>query len=60
MTEDEMVGWHYQLNGHAAAAKSPVVSNSVRPHRRQPARLSHPWNSPGKNTGVGCRFLLQA
>ena len=36
-----------------------VVSNSVRPHRRQPARLPHPWDSPGKNTGVGCHFLLQ-
>ena len=36
-----------------------VVSDSVRPHRRQPTRLSHPWDSPGKNTGVGCHFLLQ-
>ena len=36
-----------------------VVSDSVRPHRRQPTRLLHPWNSPGKNTGVGCHFLLQ-
>ena len=36
-----------------------VVSNSVRPHRRQPTRLRHPWDSPGKNTGVGCHFLLQ-
>ena len=36
-----------------------VVSNSVRPHRRQPTRLPHPWDSPGKNTGVGCHFLLQ-
>ena len=36
-----------------------VVSDSVRPHRRQPARLPHPWDSPGKNTGVGCHFLLQ-
>ena len=35
------------------------MSNSVRPHRRQPTRLSHPWDSPGKNTGVGCHFLLQ-
>ena len=35
-----------------------VVSNSVRPHRRQPTRLPHPWDSPGKNTGVGCHFLL--
>ena len=29
------------------------------PHRRQPTRLPRPWDSPGKNTGVGCRFLLQ-
>ena len=36
-----------------------VVSNSVRPHRRQPTRLHRPLDSPGKNTGVGCRFLLQ-
>ena len=36
-----------------------VVSDSVRPHRRQPARLPRPWDSPGKNTGVGCHFLLQ-
>ena len=35
------------------------MSDSVRPHRRQPARLHHPWDSPGKNTGVGCHFLLQ-
>ena len=35
------------------------MSNSVRPHRRQPARLPHPWGSPGKNIGVGCHFLLQ-
>ena len=28
------------------------------PHRRQPTRLPHPWDSPGKNTGVGCHFLL--
>ena len=35
------------------------MSDSVRPHRRQPTRLHHPWNSPGKNTGVGCHFLLQ-
>ena len=31
----------------------------MRPHRRQPTRLPHPWDSPGKNTGVGCPFLLQ-
>ena len=31
----------------------------MRPHRRQPTRLPHPWDSPGKNTRVGCHFLLQ-
>ena len=35
------------------------MSDSVRPHRRQPTRLPNPWDSPGKNTGVGCHFLLQ-
>ena len=36
-----------------------VMSDSVRPHRRQPTRLPHPWDSPSKNTGVGCYFLLR-
>ena len=36
-----------------------VVSNSVQPHRWQPTRLPRPWDSPGKNIGVGCPFLLQ-
>ena len=35
------------------------MSDSVRPHRWQPTRLPHPWDSLGKNTGVGCHFLLQ-
>ena len=35
------------------------MSDSVPPHRRQPTRLPHPWDSPAKNTGVGCHFLLQ-
>ena len=35
------------------------MSDSVRPHRRQPTRLPRPRDSPGKNTGVGCHFLLQ-
>ena len=35
------------------------MSDSVWPHRRQPTRLPHPWDSLGKNTGVGCHFLLQ-
>ena len=44
----------------AAAAKSlqscPILCN---PPRRQSPRLPRPWDSPGKNTGVGCHFLLQ-
>ena len=36
-----------------------VVSDSVRPHGLQPIRLPCPWDSPGKNTGVGCHFLPQ-
>ena len=36
-----------------------VVSDSSWPHRLQPTRLPHPWDSPGKSTRVGCHFLLQ-
>ena len=35
-----------------------VYVNRRKPHRRQPTRLCCPWDSPGKNTGVGCHFLL--
>ena len=35
------------------------MCDSVWPHRRQPISLPHPWDSPGKNSGVGCHFLLQ-
>ena len=35
------------------------MSDSVRPHRRHSTGLPHPWDSPGKNTGMGCHFLLQ-
>ena len=48
--------WKKSYDKPAAAS---VVSDSVRPHRRQPTRLPHPWVSPGKNTGVGCHNLLQ-
>ena len=55
------------LTAAAAAAKSlqscPTLCDTTyrrhRPHRRQPTRLPRPWDSPGKNTGVGCHFLLQ-
>ena len=42
-----------------ATAVTSVMSNSVRPHRRQLTRLPCPWDSPGKNTGVGCHCLLR-
>ena len=54
------IGWSKALTiTAAAAAVASVMSDSVRPHRWQPNRLSHPWNSPGQNTGVGCHFLIQ-
>ena len=43
----------------SACQVASVVSDSMRPHRWQPTRLCRPWDSPGKNTGVGCHFLLQ-
>ena len=43
----------------AAAAKSLQSCPTLRHHRQQPTRLRRPWDSPGKNTGVGCHFLLQ-
>ena len=50
---------YYHLIWSAAAAKSPQSCPTVRPHRWQPTRVPHPWDSPGKNNGVGCHFLLQ-
>ena len=64
--------WHeVKVNHHGFPHGSPVISelccmcecsvesDSLRPHGLQPARLLCPWNFPGKNTGVGCPFLLQ-
>ena len=48
-----------ETNKYEDCQVTSVVSNSVRPHRRQPTRLRRPWDCPGKNTGVGCHFLLQ-
>ena len=42
----------------ALKGETVPVSESVQPYRRQPTRLPCPWDSPGKNTGVGCHFLL--
>ena len=47
------------LKNAAAAAKALQSCPTVRPHRQQPTRLPRPWDSPGKNTGVGCHLLLQ-
>ena len=51
--------WHLPWNPAAPAAKSLQSCLTVRPHRQQPTRLPCPWDSPGKNTGVGFHFLLQ-
>ena len=55
--------WSNGNKNKTNAAKSlqlcPTLCDSVRPQRRQPTRLPRPWDSPGKNTGVGCHFLLQ-
>ena len=42
-----------------AVLSRPVMSSSLRPHGLQPTRLLCPWDSPGKNTAVGCHALLQ-
>ena len=55
---DEIRGHHNPTSCNKFIDTS-VVSDSVRPHRWQPTRLPLPWDSPGKNTGVGCHFLLQ-
>ena len=67
----EVGGWFCEIQAHyiycalyfyfvaAAASKSLQSCPTVRPHRRQPTRLPRPWDSPGKNTGGGCHFLLQ-
>ena len=43
----------------SSATREAIMSDSLRPHGLSPPRLLHPWNFPGKNTGVGCHFLLQ-
>ena len=54
---------HTSINTHKQVCYccqvTSVVSNSVRPHRLQPTLFPRPWDSPGKNTGVGFHFLLQ-
>ena len=50
---------HCPARAAAAAAKSLQSCLTLRPHGWQPTRLPHLWDSLGKNTGVGCHFLLQ-
>ena len=53
---------HYRaiVKAHVCVLSHSVVSDSLRPSGLKPtAKLFCPWNSPGKNTGVGCHFLLQ-
>ena len=49
----------YYTKGCCCCEVAPVVSDSVRPHRWQPTKPRCPWDSPGRNTRVGCHFLLQ-
>ena len=55
--------WHFSLEEKlwqtcCCCCVASIMSDSVQPHRRPPTRLLSPWGSPGKNTGVGCHFLL--
>ena len=58
-----LLGWFIGSRGFSSLERRPefwvLQYDSVRLHRRQPTRLPRPWDSPGKNTGVGCHFLLQ-
>ena len=50
--------WWIILRQKSESVSCSVVSNSLWPHGLSPTRLLHPWNSPGRNTGGGCHFLL--
>ena len=59
MQTDEIVVNNVFYLVYICCCVASVVSDSVRPHGLRPTRLLCPWDSPGKNTGVGCHFLLQ-
>ena len=49
----------YRNETKSRDAAAAAAASRFSPHRRQPTRLLGPWDSPGKNNGVGCHFLLQ-
>jgi len=53
-SQTRMNNTHTHTHTHTESEHCSVVCNSLRLHGLQPARLLCPWNSPGKNTGVGC------
>ena len=55
----ECESWNKKKAAAAAAKSLQSCPTLVWSHRWQPTRLPRPWDSPGKNTGVGCQFLLQ-
>ena len=59
LSKPHTLGIFMESSFYAAAAAKSLQSDSMRSHRRQPTRLPHSWDSLGKNTGVGCHFLLQ-
>ena len=54
-----LIRWTMSVRACCCCCVASVVVDSSQPHRWQPTRLPRPWDSPGKNTGVGCYFLLQ-
>ena len=59
LTDAEDIKKRWQEYTDCYCQVTSVMSNSVRPHKRQPTRLPCPWVSPSNNTGVDCHFLLQ-
>ena len=61
-THSSILAWRIPRTKEPAAAAAKLLQSCLtlcNSHRWQPTRLHHPWDSPGKNTGVGCHFLLQ-
>ena len=52
-------GWPFPSPMHESESEVALLCPTLRPHRWQPTRFCHPWDSPGKNTGVGWHYLLQ-